>query len=474
MPFINTVLFTTDADGVRVGSAGQNCVIQWAAGVYATVESSGSYQTVSVFAAGPVRVMSGTSAVAGPAVPTGNSGLSFTGTALTSITYDAGTDRWIVTLDAGGGGYPALSGLATGAVLRATSATSAAFGAVDLADSDAVTGLLPGANMTAATATVKGAVPTPPNDATKVLRGDMTYAVIPVYPVVPQARLTLTSGSPVMTADVATATTIYYAPYNGNRVDMYSGTLWVSYGITELSLAIGTLTSGKNYDVFVYANSGTPTLELSAAWASDTTRTNAIAFQDGVAVKSGATTRRLVGTIRTVSTTQTSFVTVTSNAGGANPAVFVANYYNRVLAACSRVDTTTTASNYVLATYRQARASGSNRIEYVQSNTDLTVRATVLQAVSLAAGVGDPTVGVGLDSTTVNSAQQYGEGRTLGLGALHATALYTSQNGTTQLGYHALNWLESLGAPGSVPTCNWYYIPAGDTIQSGMQAEIWY
>lgn len=43
-------------------------------------------------------------------------------------------------------GYPALTGLATGAVLRATGATTAAFGAVNLADTDAVTGLLPPAN----------------------------------------------------------------------------------------------------------------------------------------------------------------------------------------------------------------------------------------------------------------------------------------------------------------------------------------
>jgi hypothetical protein len=39
--------------------------------------------------------------------------------------------------------YPELSGLTAGAVLRATGAGSAAFGAVDLADADAVTGTLP-------------------------------------------------------------------------------------------------------------------------------------------------------------------------------------------------------------------------------------------------------------------------------------------------------------------------------------------
>jgi hypothetical protein len=40
-------------------------------------------------------------------------------------------------------GYPGLSGLTTGHVLRATSATAAAFGAVDLTNANAVSGALP-------------------------------------------------------------------------------------------------------------------------------------------------------------------------------------------------------------------------------------------------------------------------------------------------------------------------------------------
>jgi hypothetical protein len=42
--------------------------------------------------------------------------------------------------------YPALSGLTTGQPLRATSATAAAYGALDLANANAITGLLPIAN----------------------------------------------------------------------------------------------------------------------------------------------------------------------------------------------------------------------------------------------------------------------------------------------------------------------------------------
>jgi hypothetical protein len=118
-------------------------------------------------------------------------------------------------------------------------------------------------------------------------------------------RLTLTSGTPVTTSDVTGATTIYYTPYNGDRISLYDGTNWATYTFTERSLALGTLTSGKNYDVFIYNNAGTLTLELSAAWTSDTARTDAITLTNGVYVKSSATTRRYLGTFRTTSTTTT-------------------------------------------------------------------------------------------------------------------------------------------------------------------------
>ena len=104
-------------------------------------------------------------------------------------------------------------------------------------------------------------------------------------------RLTLTSGTPVTTSDVTGAGTLYYTPYTSGQIALYSGSAWVVYTFTERSLSL-TLTSGKNYDVFLYDNSGTLTLELSAAWTNDTTRADALTTQDGVYVKSGATTRR--------------------------------------------------------------------------------------------------------------------------------------------------------------------------------------
>jgi len=118
-------------------------------------------------------------------------------------------------------------------------------------------------------------------------------------------RLTTESGVGISTSDRTSQSTIYFTPYNGNRISLYDGTRWKLYSFTERSLALSSLISSKNYDVFLYDNSGTLTLELSTAWTNDTTRNDALTTQDGILVKSGATTRRYLGTVRTTSTTTT-------------------------------------------------------------------------------------------------------------------------------------------------------------------------
>ncbi len=118
-------------------------------------------------------------------------------------------------------------------------------------------------------------------------------------------RLTTETGVPVSTSDRTAQATIYFTPYAGNQIALYSGSVWALISSAEVSLALSGLTSGATYDVFAYNNSGTMTLELSAAWAGPNTPTDAIVLQDGISVKSGATTRRWIGTMTTTSTTTT-------------------------------------------------------------------------------------------------------------------------------------------------------------------------
>lgn len=274
-------------------------------------------------------------------------------------------------------------------------------------------------------------------------------------------RLTLTSGVPVTTSDVTGAATIYFTPFIHNRVSLFNGTRWKTYAFTELSLALGTLTSGKNYDVFLYDNSGTLTLELSAAWTNDTTRADALTRQDGVYVKSGATTRLYLGTFRTTSTTTTE-----DSYGGAHQAGgkrFLWNYYNRALRAIAVKDTTDSWT-YSTATWRQTNNNTGNKVEYVVGLSLEVVKASA-QAIATQSSSGFFAAGVGVDATNANSAAVYGSSGA-GSGALSTLAVYLGFPG---IGYHALNQLEIAQAA----TTTWTGDGGLTYIQSGLTAEVW-
>jgi hypothetical protein len=112
----------------------------------------------------------------------------------------------------------------------------------------------------------------------------------------------LESGVPVSINNQTAKTTLYFTPYNGNSISLYDGSEWDLFSFSELSLSLSGYTANTNYDIFIYDNSGTLTLE-STAWTNNTTRATSLTTQDGIYVKSGATTRRYLGTIRITGTT---------------------------------------------------------------------------------------------------------------------------------------------------------------------------
>src|SRR6185369_10519211 len=96
----------------------------------------------------------------------------------------------------------------------------------------------------------------------------------------------------------------------------------------------------------------TVTLELSAAWASDTARTDSLTTLDGVLVKNSDPTRRLVGTIRTTGTTTTEDSAAKR---------FVWNAHNQVPRTLKNATETADSWNYTTATWRQANANAANQ-----------------------------------------------------------------------------------------------------------------
>lgn len=205
-----------------------------------------------------------------------------------------------------------------------------------------------------------------------------------------QGRLTTESGVSISTGNRTAQSTLYYTPYNGNQLAVYDGTRWRLYSFTEISIALSGLTTDKNYDVFVYDNAGTLTLELSAAWTNDTTRADALALQDGVYVKSGTTTRRYLGTIRTTNTTTTEDSATKR---------FVWNAYNRSIRPLF-VEETTSSWTYSTTTWRQLNNSAANQVNVVAGLAVSPVRLFACGAASCTSITGAPSVSIGRDSTS--------------------------------------------------------------------------
>ena len=156
-------------------------------------------------------------------------------------------------------------------------------------------------------------------------------------------RLTLESGTPNKIGDVTGASTLYLAPWRGNTLSIYNGTLWVPYAFPQLSLALSGLTSGKNYDVFAYDSGGSAVIDLGQDWTNDTTRNTAVSLLNGIWVNTssfttkiggvtvGANRGTLVGTIRATGTSTTEDSAVKR---------FVSNLWNPLRRHFARTDTT--------------------------------------------------------------------------------------------------------------------------------------
>jgi hypothetical protein len=205
-----------------------------------------------------------------------------------------------------------------------------------------------------------------------------------------QGRLTLTSGTPITTSDVTGASTIYFTPFRGNQIALWNGTIWQAQNFSELSLALSGLTSGLPYDVFIYNNSGTLTLE-AVAWTSSSARATALTTQNGIYVKSGSTSHRYLGTFITTGAT-------TTEDSYANR--YVWNYYNRAKKWGSYADATS--HTYSTNAWRQWNANANAKLNFVVGVIEETINASVVMWGSASSATG--YFGIGVNSTSTASA----------------------------------------------------------------------
>jgi hypothetical protein len=258
-------------------------------------------------------------------------------------------------------------------------------------------------------------------------------------------RITCSSGTAVTTNDKTSIGTIYFTPYKGNKIALYNGTQWSLSTFAETSLAL-TATSGKNYDLFGYDNAGTFAIE-SLIWTDDTTRATALVLQDGVLSKTGALTRRYLGTFRA------SGSNVTEDSFAKR---FVWNYYNRVPRVLKAPLETADTWTYTTAAFRQANGNAANQLDFVIGVSEDPVRAEIKHSSqsSLTAST-ESLSGIGLDSTT-SLAVGCLPGLAQTMVANYSVRIDASYEGYPGIGRHYLAWLEFSTASG---TTTW----AGDS-----------
>lgn len=211
-------------------------------------------------------------------------------------------------------------------------------------------------------------------------------------------RLTLTSNDPIG-SDTA-SNVVYFTPYNGNRIALYDGSSWSLHTFSQLSVTAGSSGSNTNWDVFIYNNSGTLTLER-VQWTNNTTRATSLALQDGIYVMSGSPNKRYIGTFRTDQT-----LGPMSQTADNDTSRLVWNAYNQIQKILHNTYVVT--HTYATAAWRPWNNNttlGSGRHDYVLG---LPATVTVL-------GGGQVTFGYvssGVDSTTAQASTNVHSGLT--------------------------------------------------------------
>jgi hypothetical protein len=286
-----------------------------------------------------------------------------------------------------------------------------------------------------ATSTLKGLAPASGGGTVNFLRADLTWAapasgsggIVP-----PQGRLTLVTATPVMASSQSAIATVFYTPYVGNQVPIWSGSAFVSTTFTELSQATTDTTkspaavaASSNYDVFVWSDGGTIRATRGPAWTSATARgtgagttelsrvqgflTNAVAITNGPAAGFGT----YVGTIRSNAASTIDFILGGAAAGGTAAVLNVWNTYNRVSVGPAVYDNTSSWTLATVNTTRAANASNTNRISFVLGLDEDCVPSTYNCQFTVPTGsLSFAMVGPGLDSTTTMDIRYFGQHET--------------------------------------------------------------
>lgn len=241
----------------------------------------------------------------------------------------------------------------------------------------------------------------------------------------PQGRLTLTTLTPILAAGVTAGTSVFYTPYNGNKVPLYNATRFVPYTFAELTLTLAAQhVASAIYDVFAFLDGTTVRIGTGPAWTTATAGAGARG--------TGAATTELervgglwVNKVSMTARNGASTYTVAAQAGTYLGSIFmdgtngqiscliaygqdrkwgVWNAYNRKPIIVQAGDATAS-WNYNTNTVRQSRATAGNTLAVFAGLPEESFKCRFGQTVdaSDAAGTGEINIGIGVNSTTAFS-----------------------------------------------------------------------
>ncbi|MEY9506913.1 hypothetical protein ABIE87_006471 [Bradyrhizobium diazoefficiens] len=386
------------------------CLIAHTSGTFATDLAAGKWLLVTSLAAGP-QGPQGIQGVQGPQGIQGIQGVQgagYGGSSTTSLLIQNSTTKTFTTQ----------SGLAyqAGDYVRAKSAANGANYMEGIVTSYAGTSLVMSVTAIGGSGTFadwnfsQSGSPGAPSGVT-TLNGQ-SGAVAFFF--TPQGRLTLASGTPVMSASQAAQTTVYYT---ASTVPIYDGTNMIPTVVPELSQTTTDTTkspaavaASKIYDIFVWNDAGTPRATRGPAWTNNTTRGYTLTMVNGILLNTSAITNgpgalrgTWVGTIASNSGSTIDYIFGASASGGTAASFGVWNAYNRVSVTTTVVDSGA-AYTYTSATVRQARGSAGNQVSFVLGAQEDGVSFSYTQRSSTVAAIQAATnTGVGFDVTNAFS-----------------------------------------------------------------------
>jgi len=247
----------------------------------------------------------------------------------------------------------------------------------------------------------------------------------------PQGYLSPTAGTPIVTGDATSQTTIYYNPYQGNQIPIPIAGVFSLTTFATSAIALGSSqTTAGIYDIYAYASGSTVGFGVSPSWSAGSggsvtpgscargtgaggtqlTQTNGLYVNTTSMTLLGIATAASTASITTASGLYLGSIYIGATAGtvnlhrsyGQTRQWGIWNAYNRVPIYVLAGDGTASWS-YATATLRPSNNSTANGITTFTGLAEEETGVQFIQYVTGANGGGGVTIGVGIGVNSTNS-----------------------------------------------------------------------